>query len=94
MGDTPRRNYRGVDLSGRILFGEDFSGADLRGVKISLSCHQFDGATFDQDQVALFLLLLTLANIDPVYKQRVHEMIIEVIGEPRLRTLERYLQLA
>ena len=92
--DLRDMDLRGKDLTDKVLFETAFNGAKLHGAKISLTCSTFSGAYFDNKQVSLLLLMLSLANIDQRFKDAIERAVKEVTGETGFAVLTRYLDIA
>lgn len=80
-----RQDLRGRDLSDHVLYRTNLTGANLYGAKITLSCDSFDGVALDNQQVALLLGLLLLADVSDVAKAELRDAMISILG-----SMERY----
>lgn len=83
-----------LDLSEQVLYGKDLRGQNLYGAKVSLKCDTFDGVLIDNQQLALLLLLIQLAEIDHQYQQRLRDLARDIVGEEHYRVLLRYMLVA
>jgi uncharacterized protein YjbI with pentapeptide repeats len=91
-------DLRGVDcrtrdLTNKVLFQTDLRGARLRGAHFTLDCATFDGLKLDDRQVALFLLLLMKAEIDPAWVPPLLEAVRQRLPANDLEAYQHYLQL-
>lgn len=91
--DLRGRDLRWVDFSGEPLFQTDLRGASLHQAVISLDCATFSGVKLDDQQVALFLLMLSSADIDVKWKASLVQLVREQVGDSQLDVLQRYLRL-
>lgn len=92
--DLREHDLRGADLRGKVLFGAQLQGAKLYGAQIDLACDLFDGVGLDSEQVSMLLLMLSLADIDPRFKQGLSDLVTEVVGESNAAAYRRYLKVA
>jgi len=91
--DLRGQDCRSVDLTNKVLFQTDLRGARLRGAHFTLDCATFDGLKLDDRQVALFLLLLMKADIDPAWLPPLLEIVRQHISPHELDVYQQYLQL-
>jgi len=91
--DLRDRDCRGVDLTDKVLFQTDLRGARLRGAHFTLDCATFDGLKLDDRQVALFLLLLMKADIDPAWQPTLLDAVRQRLSPDTLEAYQQYLQL-
>jgi hypothetical protein len=91
--DCSGQDFRNKDLTGNVLFGTDMRGAKLNGVRVSLECKTFDGVQLDDSQVAVFLLMLQTADINPEWQDGLRDLVRRVSGEKAFETLSRYLKI-
>ena len=100
MADT---EYAGIDLrdadlrhknlAGKVLFGTDLRGAQLTGLRISLECATFDGVKLDDTQVAMLLLMVSLADVNPEWVDGLRGLVKHVTGDKQFLALERFLRI-
>lgn len=91
--DLRGTDCRTMDLTQKVLFQTDLRGARLRGAHFTLDCATFDGLKLDDRQVALFLLLLMKADIDPAWPPAVLEIVRQRLPPDELEAYQQYLQL-
>ena len=91
--DLRHRDCRGTDFTDKVLFQTDLRGARLRGAHFTLDCATFDGVKLDDRQVALFLLLLLKADIDPAWSEPLLAAVRQRLAPDVLETFQQYLQL-
>lgn len=84
---------RTTDFTNKVLFQTDLRGARLRGAHFTLDCATFDGLKLDDRQVALFLLLLMKADIDPAWSTLLLEVVRQRLPSEALDTYQHYLKL-
>jgi uncharacterized protein YjbI with pentapeptide repeats len=89
--DLRDRDLRHQDLTGKSLFGADLSGSQLYGAQISLLCSTFDGVKLDNNQIALLLLMISQADIDPRWRPNLRLLVASIIGKDQLKVFDRYL---
>lgn len=87
-------DWRHRDLTGQTLFGVDLSGKRLYGAKIALKCDTFDGVKLDRQQVAMLLLMIAMADIDPAMARSIHTVVEATVGSKEYAVLKRYLEIA
>lgn len=91
--DLRDRDCRGVDLTSKVLFQTDLRGARLRGAHFTLDCATFDGLKLDDHQMALFLLLLMKADVDPAWAPALLEVLRQRLPPDVIEAYQQYLQL-
>lgn len=91
--DLRDKDLRHQNLAGKVLFGADLRGARLNGTRVSLECSTFDGAKFDDQQVAMLLMMVSMADINQEWIDGLRDLVKRVAGEPKFEALERYLQI-
>lgn len=91
--DLSGQDLRHRDLSGKVLFETDLRNAKLYGAKISLACETFDGVKLDDSQVALLLIMISKAEMDPVYQEGLRRLVYQAMGEYRYSALLRMTSL-
>lgn len=84
---------RALDFTNKVLFQTDLRGARLRGAHFTLDCATFDGLKLDDRQVALFLLLLMKADIDPAWPPTLLEVVRQRLPPDELEAYQQYLKL-
>ena len=84
---------RTTDFTNKVLFQTDLRGARLRGAHFTLDCATFDGLKLDDRQVALFLLLLMKAEIDPAWRPSLLEVVRQRLPPDELDAYQQYLTL-
>jgi hypothetical protein len=87
-------DWRHRDLTDQVLFGQDLTGKRLYGARISLKCDTFDGVKLDHQQVAMLLLMIAMADIDPAVVRALHTVVEVAVGSHEYSVLKRYLELA
>jgi uncharacterized protein YjbI with pentapeptide repeats len=91
--DLRGTDCRDRDLTDKVLFQTDLRGARLRGAHFTLDCATFDGLKLDDRQVALFLLLLLKADIDPAWQPALLAVVRQRLSPETLEAYQQYLHL-
>lgn len=92
--DLSRQDLRSRDLTGHVLYRTQLTGSNLYGAKITLSCDTFDGVVLDNQQVALLLGLLLMADIGDAAKADIRGAMTNILGsKERYDRVSAYLKL-
>ena len=92
--DLSNQDLRYRDLTGKVLFDTQFEGAEMYGVKLDMACHSFDGARFDDTHIALFLLMLSKANVRSGWVNGIKALVKSQIGKRDFDRLSRFAEIA
>jgi hypothetical protein len=94
--DLSNRDLRGEDMTEQTLFETDLRGSKLYGIQVSMTCETWDGVKISQDQMAMLLLMISQADVEPRggWRDGLQQLVEREVGEHEFRTLKRYLQLS
>jgi uncharacterized protein YjbI with pentapeptide repeats len=91
--DLRNKDLRYYDFRNKILFGVDLRDSRLYGSSITLECQTFDGVKLDNRQVAMLLMMLAQADIDPNLKSELLKAAEFSIGSDAFQVLQRVLRI-
>jgi hypothetical protein len=83
---------RHADFSGQVMYGKDLRDHALYGAIISLTCEQFDGVKLTDEQVALFVLMISEAQFSKSFQEGLRRVVKESLGDHPYEVLCRYLK--
>jgi hypothetical protein len=91
--DLSKQDLRGRDFTNQVLFETDLRGARLYGLQISANCATFDGLKLDDENVALLLMMIGQANIDPRWTTGLEALVLDIVGDRRMRAIRTLMKL-